>query len=281
MVDEENKEVMLLVSSATEKNYKFQIIDFIDSNLVKTKFIESSYTILDTSENTVFIHVNHFGSQSKYGHIYISDPLGEKYSLSLHNNIRVNKKCDFESIKGIDGIYITNVINADWMNNAKQELQEEEMREKGSMGAVKFEYMGDKENKISAKQKMNQMMDFIETYITFNKGGLWHRLKPPETDLNGKPFPCSNSTTTHCSLHLHSVSSNAPFLYSVSSAVGIIIANGNVGEYLLEANSSGISTFMSRDAGLSWFEIRKGAHIYEIGNHGGIIVLRYSSSQRL
>jgi hypothetical protein len=30
---------------------------------------------------------------------------------------------------------------------------------------------------------------------------------------------------------------------------------------------------MSRDGGLTWFEIAKGSHIYEIGDHGGVIVL--------
>lgn len=30
---------------------------------------------------------------------------------------------------------------------------------------------------------------------------------------------------------------------------------------------------MSRDGGLNWYEIAKGSHIYEIGDHGGVIVL--------
>jgi hypothetical protein len=30
---------------------------------------------------------------------------------------------------------------------------------------------------------------------------------------------------------------------------------------------------MSRDGGLGWREIRTGAHIYEIGDHGAIIVI--------
>ena len=34
-----------------------------------------------------------------------------------------------------------------------------------------------------------------------------------------------------------------------------------------------VSTFMSRDGGLHWFEIAKGSHIYEIGNYGGLIVI--------
>lgn len=30
---------------------------------------------------------------------------------------------------------------------------------------------------------------------------------------------------------------------------------------------------MSRDGGMNWFEIRKGSHIYELGDHGGLIVM--------
>jgi len=30
---------------------------------------------------------------------------------------------------------------------------------------------------------------------------------------------------------------------------------------------------MSRDGGLNWAEVRKGSHIYEVGDHGGLIVM--------
>jgi Sortilin, neurotensin receptor 3, len=30
---------------------------------------------------------------------------------------------------------------------------------------------------------------------------------------------------------------------------------------------------MSRDGGLTWFEIAKGSHIYEISDHGGLIIM--------
>jgi hypothetical protein len=30
---------------------------------------------------------------------------------------------------------------------------------------------------------------------------------------------------------------------------------------------------MSRDGGLNWVEIHKGSHIYEISDHGGLIVM--------
>ena len=44
---------------------------------------EQSYTILDTSEGTVFLHVNHGGYDSAWGNVYISDAVGTNFSLSL------------------------------------------------------------------------------------------------------------------------------------------------------------------------------------------------------
>jgi Sortilin, neurotensin receptor 3, len=30
---------------------------------------------------------------------------------------------------------------------------------------------------------------------------------------------------------------------------------------------------LSRDGGLNWSEVRKGSHIYEIGDHGGLLIM--------
>jgi len=61
-----------------------------------------------------------------------------------------------------------------------------------------------------------------------------------------------------------------PF-YSTKAATGLIMATGTVGQYLQEGDQ--INTFFTRDAGLTWKEVRKGSHIYEFGDHGGLIVM--------
>lgn len=54
----------------------------------------------------------------------------------------------------------------------------------------------------------------------------------------------------------------------------MIVAVGNTGERLDTAGTGEhLSTYMSRDGGLNWNEIRKGAYIYELGDHGGLIVM--------
>lgn len=67
-------------------------------------------------------------------------------------------------------------------------------------------------------------------------------------------------------------------LYSPENALGILISTGNVG-YHLATHEDDINTFLSRDGGKTWFEIKKGSHIYEIGDHGGLIILSEDQTQ--
>ena len=44
-------------------------------------------------------------------------------------------------------------------------------------------------------------------------------------------------------------------------------------EDILSNDHDSTSTFLTRDGGINWFEIRKGSHIYEIGDHGALILI--------
>jgi hypothetical protein len=253
VVDQEAQEVVLLVANSTDSSYTFETME---TN--KKKFQEHSYTFLDHSENSVFLNINHFGEKSKYGHIYTSDIKGLKYSLSLRYNVRsADGRSDFLKIHAMEGLFIANSIDKDYMKEAEQEM-EEEIMENNEMGAT-----GEQKTK-----KIDQYKNHIKSLITFNKGGSWYRLKAPARDNEGKKYECEKN----CHLNLHALSGEFPPFYSVESATGIIIGNGNVGKYLSH-DASDISTFLSRDGGVSWFEIRKGSHIYEIGDHGALIVI--------
>jgi hypothetical protein len=50
-----------------------------------------------------------------------------------------------------------------------------------------------------------------------------------------------------------------------------MIAVGNVGESLAAYNRSDM--FLSRDAGLTWEEVRKHSHIWDFGDSGAILVM--------
>ena len=61
-------------------------------------------------------------------------------------------------------------------------------------------------------------------------------------------------------------------VYSSQNALGIIIATGNVGKYL-SMKEDQVNTFLSSDGGHTWKEIFKGSHIYEVSDHGGLLVM--------
>jgi hypothetical protein len=113
----------------------------------------------------------------------------------------------------------------------------------------------------------------IKTYITHNKGGKWELIKPPTEDSLGKKINCF--VEEKCSLNLHIYSSNGIYAppYSQDSAIGLIMAVGNAGEELERIKNDRINTFLSRDGGLTWGEVKKGSYIYEFGDHGGLIIM--------
>lgn len=260
VADQELQEVMLLVSDSSLKHYNFESI-----HLNSGKFSEHSYTFLDTSENTVFLHINHFGDNSSYGHVYISDATGVRYSMSLPYNVRsTENQCDFEKVLGLDGIFIANVFDPDFMKDNAYEMEMEELEDEERMDEKPHHRGSGKDEESEEEAARN----YIRTIISFNKGGSWDEIKAPTRDVEGRMYDCDDE----CYLNLHGISSDYPPFYSVDSASGIIIANGNVGQYLSE-DPDEVSTFLSRDGGNNWFEVRKGSHIYEIGDHGALIVI--------
>jgi hypothetical protein len=111
----------------------------------------------------------------------------------------------------------------------------------------------------------------VQTKITFNRGGNWSTLEAPEVNVHGKKIDCKKSKG--CSLHLKSYSSrDLPAPYSQESAVGIIMGIGNIGSYLKD-RADELNTYLSRDGGQTWFEVMEGPHIFEFGDHGGLIVM--------
>jgi len=121
--------------------------------------------------------------------------------------------------------------------------------------------------------EISDLENHIRTYISHNKGGKWELIKAPATDMDGKVKKCY--VEEGCSLHLHIYSSNGIFPppYSQDSAIGVIIGVGNLGKSLERRNPDRMGTYLSRDGGITWAEVRKGSHIYEIGDHGGLIVM--------
>eukprot|EP00927_Polykrikos_kofoidii_P016941 TRINITY_DN17699_c0_g1_i1.p1 TRINITY_DN17699_c0_g1~~TRINITY_DN17699_c0_g1_i1.p1 ORF type:complete len:1016 (+),score=209.35 TRINITY_DN17699_c0_g1_i1:93-3050(+) len=242
---------------------------------------ERWYTVLDTSEGAVILHVNSNGDGSKEtGRIFISDSDGLRFTQSLVNNVRsAQGACEFDKVVSLQGVYLANVVVPDGSASAQQpgftqerESDSEKVELEAALGAETDKKHGGRG--FSSKARASKEERTIRTVISFDKGGAWNYLKPPRVDSVGKTYECAGKPIQECALHLHGTTSwdlYAPF-YSVESAVGIIMGTGNVGPSL-RFEPEETDTFLSRDGGLTWMQAHKGAFIYEFGDHGGLILM--------
>ena len=116
----------------------------------------------------------------------------------------------------------------------------------------------------------------LQSKISFEDGVTWNFIKPPEKNFGDIDFQCNNKGNWKdgtCSLHLHSITTSLNYgpLYSSSAAPGVLMGVGNVGPYLLPYEQC--DTFLSYDGGLTWKVVRLGAHMYEFGDSGSILVI--------
>jgi len=68
---------------------------------------------MDTSEESVFLHIQQNTHEGGSGDIYISDGSGKLYSLSLQTAVRGFEFVDFEKINSLDGTFVANRIETD------------------------------------------------------------------------------------------------------------------------------------------------------------------------
>ena len=247
--------------------------------IIPTPLAEKSYTVLDASEGLVVIHVNH---GEGLGNVYVSDPSGTRYVLSLQHNVGVNGRAAFEKVSNLKGIYFANVwalenatgealpasfSHLGWLDHGNYQLGEDSTQ---SQAEQSIRYLKARMPRVSlSERRLAAQNTSIHSVISFNIGGAWSPLKAPTHDALGHAVNC-----TTCSLHLHDTTFQEHFVpfYSYDKAVGIIMAVGNIGPSLsYKAEES--NTYLSRDGGLNWQEVRKGVHIYEFGNHGAVLVM--------
>lgn len=217
--------------------------------------VHQDFFVADATEDQVFICANHNSTSTN---LYISDAGGLRYSLSLENIVYFNPRgankdswlrfvmnhpfADVHKVEGLDGVYIATQM----------------------LSISDFSPFNDK-NQISV--------------ISFNKGGYWHSIPAPDVDGRGNRNCSSRDVnplglSSNCSLHLTQkfqslfpLSHVSPIL-SKKSAIGLIVATGNVGS----AISNKYNIYMSNDGGLVWKEILEDAHFYAMGDHGGLVV---------
>ncbi|KAG1149093.1 hypothetical protein G6F37_003371 [Rhizopus arrhizus] len=193
-----------------------------------------AFTIME-SVDSLWIHVTtNVQRGSEYGTIFTSNSNGTYYVDSLKN---VNRNemgiVDFEKMQGIEGISIANTVT--------------------NPGQV---------NRGDHKK--------LSTHITVDAGAHWHKIEAPKRDSNGDLYICPPDTC-FLNLHCYSERQNPHDLFSLSSAVGLMVGVGNVGGHLTDYRDGNM--FLTRDAGKTWIEIAKGAHLWEFADQGSLLVL--------
>lgn len=69
--------------------------------------LTTTFTLMDTSEDAVFLFLENKGMTTPFGTVYISDANGRSFSMSLENVIKGNA-VDFERVTSLDGTFIAN-----------------------------------------------------------------------------------------------------------------------------------------------------------------------------
>ena len=228
----------LYLSQAGER---FVLADFgAQSNL--------DYHVVDvTDEGQIMVVVNHDHTSSN---LYVSTkltPYQAEFSMSLEKVMYYNPKvtwknswlsvtagdtpfADVYKVQGLRGIYIASVLDKSVVSTVAVE-------------AIKPEH--------------------LQSVITFDMGGTWSRIRAPEADEEGFPFaPCE--VGKKCTLHIsQQLSKKFPStrsvpVFSSKSAVGVVVASGNVGpnldrgpqqKQLTLHKSRRSNVFLSNDAG--------------------------------
>ncbi len=87
---------------------KYGFLDFKKAFLPFDALTSKTFTVMDASEWSAFLHIQTQGANSPIGNIYISEGSGTEYSLTLDNVLRGSSYVDFEKINSLTGVYIAN-----------------------------------------------------------------------------------------------------------------------------------------------------------------------------
>ncbi|KAI0030630.1 Oligoxyloglucan reducing end-specific cellobiohydrolase [Vararia minispora EC-137] len=194
---------------------------------------QQAYTILESSTDSVFMHMT-TSIEPPWGTILKSNSNGTYFGSSItHVNRNERGYVDFEKMIGLDGVVLINVVTN---------------YDTAPVSGAKA----------------------LQTRISHNDGGSWKPLTPPPKDSNGEPYSCQS---VECTLNVHGYTERTDprATFSTPSVVGLIMAVGNVGDKLAPYKDS--DTFLSRDAGFTWEEVHKDAHLWEFGDSGSILVM--------
>ena len=109
----------------------------------------------------------------------------------------------------------------------------------------------------------------LQTRVSFDNGNTWRLLRAPASNVANETYDCQPPS---CGLHLHGVTQlRKANMASLGAPVGLMVGVGNIGERLGSYRDG--NTYLSRDGGLTWTEVRRGPHLFEFAGRGAILLL--------
>lgn len=118
-------------------------------------------------------------------------------------------------------------------------------------------------NRYRAKADGTADTTCLQTVISFDMGASWGLVAAPK----GACAPGAQD----CTLHLVMPPADFPGVYSPIDAVGLTISDGMVGQ-CLDLNAKSYGTYVTWDGGASFVTMSKEPLIYEVSNHGALVV---------
>lgn len=219
---------------------------------------DDGYTLIHTHDNkAAFVLADHAepGSWGPLTDSPTSDAYAPAYAASLHTLslpgvYRRDFVTDFTRVEGIPGAYVANQLDP---------------------------------TATAGGASRGKEASFLRTRLTLGGGGRWAAIRSPQSFRYGHCNACPSDSES-CFLHLHGSTSwfasqgPHPGWYSLPTAPGLVLATGNVGPHL-DMSPDADCTWMSRDGGVTWEDVADDTAIYEVGNHGGVVVMARHASE--
>jgi hypothetical protein len=116
--------VNIAVARAEEGFLKFRT-----ARMPKDYHITDHFTVMDTSEKTVFLYISDHTVANPVGNLFVSDGLGYRFTHSLQNIIKGGGAVDFETIESMEGTFIANRYDVNHGSSAGEVKSAGQLRE--------------------------------------------------------------------------------------------------------------------------------------------------------
>jgi len=117
------------------------------ARLPRDAITTTTFTLMDTSEEQVFLFLENHGLTTPFGNLYISDADARSFSLSMENVIKGNA-VDFERVTSLDGTFIINKYNS-----GKDRAQRTVNRRRGKNKEEDFQEEFDEDDMIAVEMR--------------------------------------------------------------------------------------------------------------------------------